>query len=67
MCVCVCVQDKVRCILEHSQLFECDKDLLERLWSGCSEDMFLLTPTNKQLGLGQEVRQQVSSSAIDTL
>ncbi len=41
-------------ILENSELFGVERELLERLWSACGQALYSLSPREQQLGLQEE-------------
>lgn len=48
-------QEKFRVILEGSELYSTDSELLERLWGACHQALYSLAPRQRQLGLGEDV------------
>ena len=43
-------------VLECSELYSVEPELLERLWSGCGQAIYSLEARERQLGLGEEVK-----------
>lgn len=42
-------------IIESSELFGLEVELVERLWKGCEHALYSLEPRERQLGLQEEV------------
>lgn len=45
-------------ILSCSELHRSAPELMERLWTGCADAVYSLDPKERQLGLGEEVRNR---------
>lgn len=49
------LQEKLQRIIFSSKAYETDSKRMEQLWTACGDTMYSLSPTTKQLGLGQQV------------